>query len=145
MKIYIIGLLLSISVLYGATTQEQTNGREKLGEKPPVDEGFEHKPKEDKVKGVTFATDTKAVTFKIYLSKEKDIISIKFKKVTRVPLTCKIMRQNKEIFSKSKKPKNPRESRSLEFKIEKSILKVGDSIEIINRKKRVVGQVEVVK
>ena len=55
------------------------------------------------------------------------------------------MRNNKEIFSESKKPKNPRENRSLEFKIDKSKLKIGDVIKIINRKKRVVGQIEVVE
>ncbi len=145
MKKYIIGLLLSMSVIYGVTTQEQTNGKETLGRKPPIDEGFENKPKEDKVKGVTFTTDTKVTKLKIYLSKEKETISIKFKEVTRVPLTCKIMRNNKEIFSESKKPENPRKSRSLEFKIDKSKLKVGDNIEISNRRNKVVGQIEVVK
>ena len=143
MKKYVIGLILISSLLYcGNPTDE---GKEQ-GKKPPVDEGAENKPKEDKVKGVTFATDKKVITLKIYLSKEKDTISIKFNKVSKVPFVCKIIRNNKTVWSSEpKRPQNPRKDRSLEFKIDKSKLQVGDRIEIINRRKRVMGKVEVLK
>jgi len=138
-KYIIIGLLLTTTILYCGTST--ILGKEQ-GKKPPVDEGVENRPKEDKVKGVSFATDKKVATLKIYLSKEKDTISIKFEKVSRVPFVCKIIRNNKTVWSSEpKKPQNPRKSRTLEFQIDKSKLQVGDRIEIINRRKKIVGKV----
>jgi len=56
------------------------------------------------------------------------------------------LRQGKVVWSSEpKKPKNPKKSRDLEFKIDKSKLKVGDEIEITNRRKSLVGRVEVLE
>jgi hypothetical protein len=137
-KRYIIGLILITTLLYSGDIENK-----KILEDTPIDEGVENRPKEDKVKGAVFATDKEAISLKLYLSKEKDNISIKFKKVSRVPFIYKIIRDNKVIFeSEPKKPKSIKD-RTLEFKIDKSKLKSGDTIKIFNRRDRVVGIIEI--
>jgi len=139
-KRYIIGLILITTLLYNADIENK-----RILEDTPVDEGIENRPKEDRVKGVTFATDMETINLKLYLSKEKDSISIKFEKVNRVPFIYKIIRDGKVIFeSEPKKPKSIK-NRTLEFKIDKSKLKSGDTIKIFNRRDRIVGVIEILE
>jgi len=147
MKKYIGIMILAIGLVYGSTANKNSSiNTKKIIEDKPVDEGFENRPKEDRIKGITFVTNNKVVNLKIHLSKAEDTISIKFEDVKHVPFICKILRQGKVVWSSEpKKPKNPKESRDLEFKIDKSKLKVGDKIEITNRRKSVVGRVEVLE
>ncbi len=122
-KLIKLGLLtlFSTTLLFGA------NKIIVLG-KPPVDEGDKKAPKEDKVKGATKVTNVfKSET--LSLAKEKgSIYHIVIKKVRQAPLTCKIIREGKELESLSKKQR-----KNLVFDIDTSLLKVDDNITLTNK------------
>ena len=94
----------------------------------PVDEGEKNTPKEDKIKGAT----TVGNQFKsqvISLAKEQDTIyQIVIKKVSQAPITCKLIRNDKELESVSKKQRH-----NLVFDIDTTQLKVDDNITLINK------------
>jgi len=123
-KLIKLGLLalFSTTLLFGA-------GKIIALGKPPVDEGDKKAPKEDRVKGATKVTNVfKSKTLSI--AKEKGAIyHIVIKKVRQAPLTCKIIRDGKELESISKKQR-----KNLVFDIDTSLLKVDDNITITNRK-----------
>ena len=137
-KILLFITLLSLSLAYSSV---------KFGDdKLPVDEGVENRAKESRIKGVIFEDSRTISKSTIALKDEKEDISIFFKEVSQVPLQYIIIRDKKEIYtSPAKEPSNPRESRSLEFIIKKSSLKVGDTIIIINRMGDEVKEISVVE
>ena len=139
-KIPLLITILTLSLAYSSPII-------KLGDdKLPVDEGVENRPKESRIKGVIFEDSRTISKSTIALKDEKEDISIFFKEVSQVPLHYIIIRDKKEIFkSPTKSPLNPRESRSLEFIIKKSSLKVGDSVIIINRMGDEIKEISVVE
>ena len=136
-----ISLILIITATLWASNASEEMQHTK---KPPVDEGYDLKPKPDKVKGVTFVNAEESnSTTPLSLENEKETIVIKFTTTSHVPLTCKIMREEKEVLSIEKKPKDPRVSRALEFKIKKSKLQENDEIIILNSAKVEIRTIEV--
>jgi len=122
LKIYLLGLIVMMGVLFA-----------NFG-KHPVDEGLNTVRSGGHIKGVIFEDSRTISKSTIALKDEKEDISIFFKEVSQVPLQYIIIRDKKEIYtSPAKEPSNPRESRSLEFIIKKSLLQIGDSVIIINR------------
>ena len=114
--------------------------------KPPVDEGFNIKPKEDKVKDITFVNDEiSEETITLSLEKQEEKIIIKFEKSTKVPLICKVIREEKEILSIMKEPINPKESTALSFTLEKSELQIDDEIIITNRRNIKIKRIKLLK
>ncbi|SFV64818.1 hypothetical protein MNB_SV-14-1150 [hydrothermal vent metagenome] len=138
-----INLILIITVsLWASDIAEEVQHIKK----PPVDEGHNLKPKPDKVKGVTFVnTEESNTTTTLSLEKEDEIIVIKFESTSHVPLTCKIIREKREVFSIEKEPKDPRVSRALEFEIKKSKLQLNDEIVISNNSNINIRTIEVKK
>jgi hypothetical protein len=102
----------------------------------PVDEGHENRPKEDKVKGITKINKVfKSQT--LSLAKEKGkIYKIIIEKVRQAPITCKIIRDKKELESLSKKQR-----KNLVFDIDTSMLKVDDNITLVNRKGEAIWEI----
>ncbi|CAA6800058.1 MAG: Unknown protein [uncultured Sulfurovum sp.] len=134
--------LLAISALWAANPPVEI----KQIKKPPVDEGIDAKPVEDRIKGITFINSQESnLTSTLSLSNESQTIVIGFKTTSHVPLTCKVIRGKKEILSISKKPKNPRESRALQFEIKKAILQVNDKLTISNNANIQIRKIKLIK
>ncbi|MBU1668797.1 hypothetical protein KKC13_10290 [bacterium] len=124
-KLYTLSLALLLA--NGLWTSDPINKTEEI-KKRPVDEGQELKPKADKIKGITFNNDEQSSdTTILSLADEDKVITIHFTETSRVPLTCNVIRQEKE-------PKNPKVSRAVKFQINKSKLQIDDKIVIINRR-----------
>ena len=114
--------------------------------KPPVDEGNDLKPKADKVKGITFVNAEESnSTTTLSLENEKESIVITFTTSSHVPLTCKVIRKKKVVYSIEKEPSNPRVSRALMFEIQKSELKADDEIIILNSSKVEIRKIKLIK
>jgi len=97
-------------------------------EPKPVDEGDKNKPKEDKIKGATKVSKL-FKSIKISIAKENGKVhQIIIKKVSQAPLTCKLMRKDKQIESISKKQRL-----NLVFDIDTSKLKIDDNITVTNK------------
>jgi len=132
--------LIMSAILWASNASEEIQHTKK----PPVDEGLELKPIEDKIKDITFVNaDESNSTTTLSLNSEKELIIINFTTTSHVPLTCKVIRKDKEILSIDKEPENPRESRALTFEIKKSELQVDDEIIIVNSAKVVIRKIEV--
>ena len=143
--IYLKGLPLTI-ILSSMLVASSYSVELKDNKKPPVDEGHNFKSKEDKTKEVTFVNDEiskEIVNFS--LEKEGKEIVIQFIITSKVPLTCKVMRNKTEILSLSKEPKNPKISTKLLFEIDKSKLQVDDEIIITNRRDIKIINIKVTK
>ena len=125
-----------------------TNNTEEVQrtKKPPVDEGLNLKPKEDKTKDVSFANDEiSEQIITLSLEEQEKSIVIKFKKSNKVPLTCKVIRNKVEILSITKEPKDPKLSTALVFTIAKSNLQVNDKIVISNRRNLIIRNIKISK
>jgi hypothetical protein len=144
----ILGLKTFTLTLILCGTLYATNNTEEVQrtKKPPVDEGHNLKPKEDKTKDVTFVNDEvskKELT--LSLEKQKEELIINFKQSSKVPLTCKVMRGQVEILSMTKEPKNPKENTALVFIIVKSKLKINDEIIITNSRGTRIRKIQLLK
>jgi len=148
MKKIIYLRILSLSIFLSTTLFSSTNNIEIKTEKKPkvVDEGHNIKPTKDKTKELTFVDDeVSKETIKLSLEKEGKEIVIKFEKSSKVPLTCKVMRNKTKVLLITKEPKNPKLSTQLIFNIDKSKLKVHDKIIITNRRNMQIRSIELVE
>ena len=138
---------LALTLILSSTLCTISNAEEvQRTKKPPVDEGNDLKPKTDKTKDVTFADDEiSEQTIKLSLEAEKKNIVIKFNKSTKVPLTCKIIRNEVEVLSITKEPKTPKVSTALVFTIANSNLHVDDEIVIKNRRNIKIRNIKIIK
>jgi len=141
LKTLILILILSSTLCATSNTEEVQRTK-----KPPVDEGNDLKPKEDKTKDVSFANDEiSEQIITLSLEEQKKNIVIKFKKSSKVPLTCKVIRNEIEVLSMTKEPKDPKVSTTLAFTIAKSNLQVDDEIVISNRRNLIIRSIKIIK
>ena len=117
----IIGTLLLFSLLLLAET----------GKKPPVDEGDKLTHKEDTIKGSKDVNNT-FESKKQSLAKLKKYLYIRRKNISHPPFKCLL------IDGKSNKIKTlfveKSSVNSINFKVDKSMLKVDDAVVVINSK-----------
>lgn len=135
----IIGTLLLFSLLLLAEN-----------EKKPVDEGDKIVHKEDTIKGSKDVNNTFEVKTQS-LAKLKKYLYIRRKDISHAPFTCLLVdgktNKSKTLFVEEKSVN------SINFKIDKSVLKVDDAVVVVNSKetkknpigKEAIVQVNIVK
>jgi len=105
----------------------------------PVDEGLEKQIKVDPIKGVDFdKNSTKSIKI-IYLKEVKKNIKISFTNASHLPLYYNIVRDKKIIITSKKSMIK----RSIEFVLDKSYIKDGDSLIFINNREEIVRVIEI--
>lgn len=144
-SVSLILLLLSTNSFAEDEKKKDIAKTEKSDGKRPVDDADKKKPKEDNIKGGDKVKD-KEVNATIKLSSIKNHYTIKRSGLHYPPYRCFIYRNGKETDIGTS------QETSFTFKVDKSLLNVGDEILITNRldsvrplPKEIIHDVEIVK